>query len=73
MKVRLKGSDIEFRVDTEITNPYVMCDDTKLLQIMLNLLSNSAKFTNKGGIIILEVKQGMVTDGKSGLTICVRR
>lgn len=69
---RLKGSDIEFRVDTEITNPYVMCDDTKLLQIMLNLLSNSAKFTNKGGIIILEVKQGMVTDGKSGLTICVR-
>jgi signal transduction histidine kinase/CheY-like chemotaxis protein len=37
--------------------PAVYCDDTRIQQVILNLLSNATRFTDKGGIAIEVVRQ----------------
>lgn len=41
-------------IDTKFENceELVYCDDQRILQVVLNLLSNSLKFTDDGGITI---------------------
>ena len=47
----MKEKDIEFRVDRDPQIPeYLMGDPSKLSQILLNLISNSIKFVDKGHI-----------------------
>jgi len=47
----VKGLEIELTVDKRIANIYEL-DETKLSQILNNLISNAIKFTNKGTISI---------------------
>lgn len=47
------GLDIVF--DTEVEEKYIYCDVDKIERIMLNLISNAVKFTNKGGCITITV------------------
>ncbi len=46
-----------FETDNQIQNTYVMCDELKLTQIGMNMLSNAKKFTPAGGKIILGIRQ----------------
>jgi|GEM_PF-2343545 len=50
-----KGKDIDVQFDTEIEEKIVAFDPDKLERIMLNLLSNSVKFTEKGGNIVVNI------------------
>ncbi|AKN29602.1 histidine kinase [Clostridium carboxidivorans P7] len=50
---RLKDIDIIF--DTEIEEKITAFDEEKIERIMLNLLSNSIKFTNQGGKIYVNI------------------
>ncbi|WP_164509011.1 sensor histidine kinase [Clostridium rectalis] len=51
----IKGIDIIF--DTDVEEKVIACDPDKIERIMLNLLSNSIKFTNEGGKIFVNIKE----------------
>lgn len=48
-----KGINLIF--DTEIEEKIISCDGEQIERIILNLLSNAAKFTNHGGSIIVSI------------------
>lgn len=50
-KTRLEEKKIEFNLDIEPSLPEVTGDRQKLYQVLLNLVSNSLKFTPSGGLI----------------------
>lgn len=50
-KVYEKNLNLHIEYDSNIPD-YIDCDDTRLKQILLNLLSNSIKFTIKGDIFL---------------------
>ena len=50
-----KLHEIELVFDTEIEEKVIACDADKLERVMLNLLSNAMKFTDKGGKIFINI------------------
>lgn len=56
--------DIKFRCKflTNPTHPFIIGDETRIRQILINVLGNSVKFTNEG-YVLLEVSQSPVVDG----------
>lgn len=52
-----KGINLIF--DTEMEEKIIACDCEKIERIILNLLSNAAKFTNEGGRIMVSIKDSI--------------
>jgi signal transduction histidine kinase len=55
--VYIKDKNIELLFDSEIEKKVIACDPDKIERIMLNLLSNSVKFTPENGKIYVGIKQ----------------
>ncbi len=53
----MQNAEINFSIETDITDNVVLCDNLKLTQILMNLLSNAKKFTPKGGSVVCGVEQ----------------
>lgn len=54
----MKAKQLDFTVETQdIENEYVICDKLRLNRILINLISNSMKFTNPGGKVWLYVTE----------------
>lgn len=51
----IESKGLKFVFDTEIEEKLIYCDPDKIERIMLNLLSNSVKFTKEGGIISVNI------------------
>jgi signal transduction histidine kinase len=50
---KASGSDLDFSLEVGPDVPsHVITDRTRFLQILMNLLTNSAKFTNKGSVVV---------------------
>ena len=49
---QIKGKNLTLKVDMQRRNVIVKGDRERLCQVMLNLLSNSIRFTERGGITI---------------------
>ncbi len=49
----MRRKSLSYSVDVAQDTPHIVSDRTKLKQVMLNLLSNAMKFTNKGGVSIV--------------------
>ena len=50
---------------------YYIGDDTKLKQVLINILGNAVKFTHTGGSVTLNVERAAQFDGKSALRFAV--
>lgn len=56
-----KNIELLYHTDTELP-PFVLADETRLLQIMSNLASNSIKFTDEGSVTInMKVEKQVVS------------
>lgn len=53
----IKSKGIELIFDTDIEEHIISCDDDKIERIMLNLLSNSIKYTKSNGTIKVNIKK----------------
>ena len=62
----VESKQLEFDVSTELTHSEVLCDKVKLNQILMNLLSNSVKFTPAGGMVRLSLTELPANDIESG-------
>lgn len=52
----IEGKGINLLFDTDVEEKYLFCDADMIERIMLNLLSNSVKYTEKGGSIMVCIK-----------------
>ena len=62
----VESKQLEFDVTTGLTHSEVLCDKVKLNQILMNLLSNSVKFTPAGGTVRLSLTELPANDIESG-------
>lgn len=67
-----KDKDIELVVDTSKVDKTVLVDKLRLRQILLNLISNSVKYTNVGGKIEVLFDQKVLSDTQVVITIVIR-
>ena len=69
--IRTESKEIEFIVDLDEDLPMcVVADESKLRQVLVNLISNSIKFTLKGFVKLI-VKKISSNDGVSKVYFCV--
>lgn len=67
----LESRNIKFEVNfEEVTVDYVIGDELRISQVILNFLSNAVKFTKEGEIIVT-FRQMMLKEGIVDLMICV--
>jgi len=52
----VERKDLNIIFDTDIEEKIIACDPEKIERILLNLISNAIKFSNKGGEIFIELK-----------------
>ncbi|MDO4962313.1 MAG: ATP-binding protein [Eubacteriales bacterium] len=69
----IEEKGIEFVLEMkDFTEDYVVGDELRLSQVVINFISNSVKFTEKGGIIAITYRQMGIIDDKMHLMIRVR-
>ena len=56
--IRCEQKDLLWRVEVQIEDRAVHADDRKLRQILINLLGNSVKFTERGQVALTVFQQG---------------
>ena len=54
---QMKEKGIEFTRETHVIHKDVLCDETKLREIFLNILSNSLKYTPAGGKVSMNLTE----------------
>ncbi len=57
LEKEIREQGINFRKETKITDRFVYCDELKITQIGMNMLSNAKKFTPAGGTITMGIEQ----------------
>jgi PAS domain S-box-containing protein len=69
-KAAEKGLDLAYRID-ERTPPALLGDGVRVRQILVNMLSNSVKFTERGEVVV-QVSSAPVQDGRHEVHFVVR-
>lgn len=62
----INNNGLNLVFDTDVEERILACDPNIIERIIFNLLSNSIKFTNPGGDILVNIK-----DGEDCITICI--
>ncbi len=70
-KAAESGIDLLYQVDANVPE-HIMGDSTRLRQILINLVSNAIKFTNKGEVFVKVYQNTVEPDGKIELCFEIR-
>ena len=63
----IKAKELDFFMDSaDVTDENIICDKLRLNQVLLNVLSNSVKYTQPGGTISLRIIQKSVSENGYG-------
>lgn len=62
----INNKQLDFFLDTDVNHQYIVCDKLRLNQVLLNILSNSIKYTHPGGIVSVRVKETGMTESGCG-------
>ncbi|MDE6054871.1 MAG: hybrid sensor histidine kinase/response regulator, partial [Lachnospiraceae bacterium] len=70
----IKAKQFEFYIDTlDVTNETIICDKLRLNQVLLNILSNSMKYTKAGGTVSIRVIQtNDAPEGYAAYQFCIK-
>jgi signal transduction histidine kinase/ActR/RegA family two-component response regulator len=60
----IENRGVKFLIEKDITVPWIVGDDLAVKQVLMNILSNAAKFTPAGGQIKLSVSQKREDKGR---------
>lgn len=71
MKTEAENRKLRFQVKQTIHSEWVMGDQTRLRQVILNLLSNAFKFTPAGGTVTLSAVEDTAPQGDARVTFQV--
>ena len=55
----IRKKNLQYHADLDVRHHYVVCDQTKLQEIMLNIISNAIKYTPEGHSIHVEVHEAV--------------
>ena len=66
-----KGLTYECRILSRVDDHYIG-DDTRLKEVLINILSNAIKFTDPPGSVTFTVERTAVFEGQSTLRFCIR-
>ncbi|MCR5786382.1 MAG: response regulator [Acholeplasmatales bacterium] len=69
---QIKKKNFDYHVVKNFDELYIKADQTKLTQIIINILGNSIKYTEENGKIILTVLAKDLIDNKVELTISIK-
>ena len=70
--IQMKTKKLTYTIDcSNIKNRYIICDKNRLDRVLLNLISNSYKFTPEGGSISVVLRQTGVEEGKGNYVLSV--
>ncbi|EAW34283.1 GAF domain-containing hybrid sensor histidine kinase/response regulator [Lyngbya sp. PCC 8106] len=56
LKAQAKNLSLRFEIDSQVP-PFIKNDENKLRQVLINLLGNAIKFTNKGNVTLRVINQ----------------
>ncbi|MGO9482995.1 MAG: ATP-binding protein [Rhodomicrobium sp.] len=67
----LKEKSLTIITNNSATNTKLIFDKQRMIQVMINLLANSAKFSSKGGSIDVSISDGKLPNGAEALCCSV--
>ena len=53
----VRQKQLTYTCHTDLVHPYVICDKTKVREILLNIISNAIKYTPEGGHIAVSISE----------------
>ena len=69
----MEKAGLRFTAEIDLLDPVVLCDDLRMNQIFINLLSNAQKFTPAGGFVLMRFEQlGPAREGTADYRLTVR-
>lgn len=60
MHNRMEDKNISFKIQADIQSPYLIGDEMRIEQILINILGNAVKFTPENGYITMRVYQSVL-------------
>ena len=57
IRTQMEEKEISFTAECDIRDRWVICDGHRLSRVLMNILSNAYKFTDRGGAVSMSLKQ----------------